>query len=73
MVPVPSECFNLLCLNCVLGGGSAVGLFNMKIWVRTKRRGVGGGGGIGKPTRWKSTPPPPHSADFQTNIMITIF
>lgn len=60
-----------------LGDGSAhcMGLLIMKIWVRTgeKKKKSRGGGAKGKPTtRWKSTPPP-DSADFQTNIMITIF
>lgn len=62
--PMRSECFNLLCLNCVLGDRSAVSLLNMKIWVRTKKG-------------QRKNPPAgnqhPHSADFQTNIMITIF
>jgi len=63
--PMRSGCFNLLRLKCVLGDGSVEDLLNMKIWVRTKQIGT------------KENPPAgnqhPHSADFQTNIMITIF
>lgn len=64
--PMRSECFNLLCLNCAAGDGSAVSLLNMKIWVRTKK----------KRGQRKPTPPRiniPILLIFQTNIMITIF
>lgn len=65
--PMRSECFNLPCLNCVLGDGSAVGLLNMKIWVRTKKKKKG----------QRNTHPleinTPIPLIFQTNIMITIF
>lgn len=69
--PMRSECFNLLCLDCALWDGSAVGLFNMKIWVRNKKKKGGDKGK--KPHPLEINTPPPLSADFQTNIMITIF